>query len=356
MLLSAFAPSAAGAGFLSNLTHNVTIASSVPGNGDVNPYGVALVPTSLGKLVAGNFLVSNFNDSANLQGTGTTIIEIGLNGHKSLFAQITPANAPGCTGGIGLTTALVALSSGWVIVGSLPAPTGASASMQAGCLVVLNANGQVAETFSSADIDGPWDMTALDLGNTAVLFVSTVLNGTVAQDNAIHHDGNVVRLTVSMGPGTSSNPIDFPAVTSNVIIAHGFPERSDPAALVIGPTGLGLAADGTLYVADTLNSRIAAIPNALTTLVNNGTGTTVSSGGGLNGPLGIAIAPNGDILTVNSGDGNIVEITPGGSQVVVMNIDTTHTGAGTLFGLTLTHEKNAVVYVNDGNNTLNVIY
>ena len=47
------------------------------------------------------------------------------------------------------------------------------------------------------------------------------------------------------------------------MIGTGFPERTDPDALVIGPTGVGLAPDGTLYVADTLNNRIAAIPDAL---------------------------------------------------------------------------------------------
>jgi hypothetical protein len=356
MLLSNFAQPAVGASFLSGLTHNVSFASTVPVDGDVNPYGVAIVPNTVGNLVAGHILVSNFNDAVNLQGTGTSIVQIGLNGSKSLFALITPANAPGCVGGIGLTTALYAFRSGWVIAGSLPAPTGMSASMQPGCLVVLNAFGQVVETFSNADIDGPWDMAVWDDLSNAELFVSTVRNGTVASDFSVHHDGNVIRINIVMGPGTSLNPVDFPTVVSNTIIAHGFPEQSSMSALVVGNTGLGLGADGTLYVADTLNNRIAAIPNAKTTMVSAGTGTTVSVGGALNGPLGLTIAPNGDILTVNGGDGNIVETTPGGSQVTVKHIDLTGMGAGTLFGLAITAEKNGVVYVNDGNNTLNVLF
>src|SRR5205807_10613321 len=47
-----------------------TIASTVPANGDINPYGVAVVPTTTGSLMQGNILISNFNNSANLQGTG----------------------------------------------------------------------------------------------------------------------------------------------------------------------------------------------------------------------------------------------------------------------------------------------
>jgi hypothetical protein len=72
--------------------------------------------------------------------------------------------------------------------------------------------------------------------------------------------------------------------------------------------------------------RIAAIPHALSRHHSDGTGNTVSAGGFLNGPLGLAIAPRGDILTVNSGDGNLVETTPGGVQVAHQTI--TPGGAG----------------------------
>jgi len=113
--------------------------------------------------------------------------------------------------------------------------------------------------------------------------------------------------------------------------------------------------DDTLYVADTLGNRIAAIPNASSRSNSAGTGTTVSGGGGLNGPLGLAIAPNGDILTVNAGDGNMVETTPMGDQVAVKNVDLTKTGAGTLFGLTIRPGASGVYFVNDGNNTPNVL-
>jgi hypothetical protein len=357
LLLGYFAQPAAAASFLSTLTHNVSITSSVT-LGDVNPYGVARVPVTMGNLVGGQVLVSNFNNAGNFQGTGTTIVQVAFNGSKTLFAHI-PVNQPGCIGGVGLTTALVAFRNGWVLVGSLPAPTGSSSSMQPGCLIVLNANGQVVETFSSGDILGPWDLTVWDDLSNAVLFFTTVLNGTVANDFNLHHDGNVVRLTLSIKP-SSNNPADF-AVTSDTIIAHGFVEQSSASALIVGPTGLGYVpdpggADGTLYVADTFANRIAAIPNAKTTMVSAGTGTTVSQGGALNGPLGLCIAPNGNILTANGGDGNLVETTPGGSQVFVKFVDLTNTGAGALFGIAITREMNGVLYVNDVNNTLNVIF
>jgi|SRR5215469_5035509 len=114
--------------------------------------------------------------------------------------------------------------------------------------------------------------------------------------------------------------------------------------------------DGTLYVADTLGNRIASIPKELLRFNTGGTGSTVSSGGGLNGPLGLAIAPNGNILAVNSGDGNLVEMTPAGMQFPPKSIDTSGQGAGTLFGLAVSHNGQGVYFVDDGDNTLDVLH
>ena len=145
-----------------NRFHTIsTVASTVPKNGDVNPYGVAVVQRSPGKLYRGDVLVSNFNNSKNQQGTGTTIVEISPHGKVTQFAKISAAHLPGrCPGGIGLTTALSVLRSGWVFVGSLPTTDGTSATARAGCLLVLDSHGRVRETFSGHGINGPWDMTA----------------------------------------------------------------------------------------------------------------------------------------------------------------------------------------------------
>ena len=105
--------------FLARFAGVSEVASTVPANGDVNPYGVATVPFSTGALVRGDTLVSNFNAISNLQGTGTTIVEVAPTGQVSLFAEIDP-NLPGCPGGVGLTTALGVLNDGYVVVGSLP--------------------------------------------------------------------------------------------------------------------------------------------------------------------------------------------------------------------------------------------
>ncbi len=341
-----------GGSFLASLEKNNSVASTVPANGDLNPYGVAVIRHTTGALVKGNILVSNFNNAANLQGTGTTIVQVAPNGGVSLFAQLHAGKLNGpCPGGVGLTTALVVLRSGWVIVGSLPTTDGTSATTAAGCLIVLDSHGQPVSTLSGGEINGPWDMTAVEFEDRVDLFVTNVLNGTVAGGgNPVPH-GTVLRITLAVPDDDEGR--GGPMELSRTVIGSGFEERTDPAALVIGPTGVALGHDGVLYVADTLANRVAAIPDALFRSTDDGTGTTVSSGGGLNGPLGLAVARGGHILATNSNDGNMVEITPRGMQVDTRMVDTTGAGAGTLFGLAAT--PNTVYFVNDGNNTLDAL-
>jgi hypothetical protein len=337
-----------------------TISSTMPSNGDVNPYGIFRIERTVGRLQRGNLLISNFNNGANLQGTGTTLVQISPNGNFSLFAQIDPTHLPGpCPGGVGLTTALVVLRSGWVIVGSLPTTDGTAATAQAGCLLVLDSNGNVVETITDSQINGPWDMTVFDRtgeeGNhasEATLFVSSVLNGTVAGGGLIVNEGTVLRIGLSV-PKSSA-----PSVHSITVVGSGFPERTDPAALVIGPTGSALSKNNkVLYVADSLNNRIAAISNPLTRQTSGNTGSTLTSGGSLNDPLGMALATNGDVLTVNGNDGNLVETTPKGVQIFVTLLDNTGNppGAGTLFGL-VDVAGQGIYFVDDGSNTLNLFH
>ena len=353
----AIAPAAqagASSSFIGPFTHNDTIKSTVPGNGDVNPYGVAVVPTSTGGLVKGDVLVSNFNNSANEQGTGTTIVQVSPRGRQTLFAQINASSLPGpCPGGVGLTTALGILPGGWVVVGSLPTTDGTSATVQAGCLLVINNKGKVAETIAGHGINGPWDMATASAGPLAALFVSNVLNGTVAANGATVNQGTVERLVLLL---RGSKP---PLLVAHTIIGSGFGEHTDPAALVVGPTGLGLDSHGTLFVADSVGNRITAIPAAPVRITSAGTGKVVTPGGTLNTPLGLAIAPNGDVLTVNAGDGFIVETTPAGKQVASFLLDNSGgppPGAGALFGLAVTPNANGVYYVDDAVNTLNLFH
>jgi hypothetical protein len=339
--------------FIAPFTHLRNIASTVPANGDVNPYGVAVVRQSQGMLQAGDVLVSNFNNLNNLQGTGSTIVQVSPSGQQTLFAQISPSDLPGsCPGGVGLTTALTILQNGWVVVGSTPSTNGLAATAQAGCLIVLDNQGQVRETISGYGINGPWDMTSVSYGQFAELFVTNVLNGTVAANGAVVHQGTVLRLLLGVFGNCP------PRLLSVTTIGSGFAEETNASAFVIGPTGVGLDGNGTLYVADTVENRITGIPDAATRTSSAGTGYVLTSGGKLNGPLGLTIAPNGDVLSVNGGNGLIVETTPGGAQVAHFFLDKSGSppGSGALFGLAVAPNGRGVYYVDDATNFLRLLH
>jgi hypothetical protein len=339
------------ASFLGQLHGLTQVASTVPANGDVNPYGVAAVPATAGRLTAGDILVSNFNDKANVQGTGTTLVQVSPGGKTSVFAHISALPmGQTCPGGVGLTTALGILPGGWVVVGSLPTTKGGAlpALNPAGCLIVLNNQGMVAETIANTDIVGPWDLTVKSSATSAQIFVSNALGGNTSTRDGVPVTGNctVVRLDLALSP---TSP---PKLTSSTVIGTSFPWRANQAALVLAPTGLALASNGTLYVDNTLTNSVSAIPQALTrTSPVTAVGGTISMGGALNAPLGMAIAPNGDLIVVNGNNGNAVEITPAGKQVASKTL--VKNGAGDLFGLITT--QTGLIIANDGTNALDQI-
>jgi hypothetical protein len=355
-LFAAAAPVAqagTGGSFIGGFKKLTTIGSTVPANGDVNPYGMARVTKSQGALVSGDVLISNFNNSKNLQGTGTTIVQVSPKGKLGVFAQINAAKLPGkCPGGVGLTTALEVLRGGWVVVGSLPTKDGTAATSSAGCLIVLDKWGHVRETLSGHGINGPWDMGLATRGPFAELFVTNVLAGTKAAGGKVVNNGTVLRLVLLVG---GSQP---PRWINTTTIGSGFPQRTDPAAMVIGATGAALAPNGTLYVANGVDSAINAIPNATWRSNSAGTGTTITKGGWLNTPLGLITAPNGDVLTVNGANGLLVETTPSGTQVAKKLLDSSGSppGAGALFGLVLAPRNAGVYYVDDAVNTMRLLH
>ena len=121
---------------------------------------------------------------------------------------------------------------------------------------MLDRWGHVRETLSGNGINGPWDMTAISNRHFAQLFVTNVLNGTVAANGTVVNKGTVLRLTLALYRHHA------PHLLGTTTIGSGFGQRTDPAALVVGPTGVGLNSHGTLFVADSLGNRITAIPGA----------------------------------------------------------------------------------------------
>ncbi|MDE2515384.1 MAG: hypothetical protein KGL12_05120 [Rhodospirillales bacterium] len=358
-LLAATAQAAPPAGLLETIHRHATLASTVPANGDLNPYAIAVAPSSVGAIAKGDVLVTNFNNVSNLQGTGTSIVRYSpATGKLSLFADL-PAKTPGCPGGIGLSTALAVLRSGWVIVGSAPSTDGTTKTLGQGCLLVLGPDGKLAATWTGPDIVDPWGNIALrDDGDRATLFVSMAgkdVPGPEARDGTgkpvVVHKASVLRLRLAIPAGKP------PRIAARDVVADGFGQRADAGAFLIGPTGLALAGNGTLYVSDALANRIVAIPDALTRADSAGTGKTVTQGGLLRRPLAMAMTPGGHLLVTNALNGQVVEVDPAaGKQVYAQWIVTdqaqTPPGNGDLFGIAMNPAGTGFYYVADDVNTL----
>ncbi len=343
----------AGSGaYLATVHKHHLVTSTVPVNGDQNPYAMVVAPVTAGAVQKDDLLVDNFNNRANLQGTGSTVIDYRPStGQTSTFATI-PHNLPGCPGGVGLSTAMVMLKSGWVIVGSAPSTDGTTKTLGAGCLIVLDSTGKVAGTVAGPEIADPWgNMAWIDNGDTATLFVSNAGFGIGAPGQPVQNTATVLRLGLSIPAGKP------PEVTSKTVIGSGFSAQADAGVFLIGPTGLTLGKDGTLYVSDAIGNRIVAIPDAATRTDSAGTGTLVSKDGLLNRPLAMDMAPNGHLLVVNGLNGQVVEIDPAtGKQLGAQWIDAdeaqTPPGSGDLFGIVVNPTGKGFYYVEDDMNTV----
>ncbi len=334
-------------GFLESVKRHTLLTSTVTPSGDQNPYAVVVAPVSAGKIQKDDVLVTNFNDKGNLQGLGTTIVDWNPSTKRlSVFAAI-PRHLPQCPGGIGLTTALTMLKTGWVIVGSLPSQDGTTATKGDGCLLVLDPQGNVAGTLTSPNINGPWgNLAVVDNGATVTLFVSNTGFGVTAPGQNVVNKATVLRLELAVPP---NGP---PRVLKETVVASGFGQQADKDVFVIGPTGLGLGRNGTLYVSDALANRVVAIPDALTRTTNAGQGREVTKDGFLRRPLAMAVAPNGHLLVINGLNGQIVEVdAEAGKQIYAQWIDPnraqTPPGAGDLFGIAMTPAGDGFYYVED---------
>jgi len=358
--LSFASAQAAPIGYLETIKHHVTLTSTVTDNGDLNPYAVVVAPISAGKIEKDDVLVDNFNNISNLQGTGTTIVGYRPSTKQTyLFARL-PQSLPQCPGGVGLTTAMTMLKTGWVIVGSTPSRDGTTATKGDGCLLVLDPSGALVSAWSGPTINDPWgDMAVVDNGSTATLFVSMAGFGLPGPDvidpatklPVVVHKATVLRLELAIPEGKA------PTLVSQTVVADGFSARADRDNFLLGPTGLALGPDNTLFVTDGLDSLIAAIPDATTRTTSAGVGRTVTQGGLLSWPLAMTFAPGGHLLAANGKDGRLVEIDPvAGKQVYAQWINNDQAqsppGNGDLFGVAMTPDGTGFYYVMDDVNTL----
>jgi hypothetical protein len=332
----------------------LVVSSTIPANGDLNPYGVAFVPQGFpagGTIAPGDVLVSNFNNSGNLQGTGTTIVKLTPNG------IVAPSVTPGSSGNAvtfftsklaGLSTALGVLRGGFVLVGNVPTTDGTFGTLlkTQASLQVIDRNGNLVNTITdSTHLDSPWDLAINDNGNQAQVFVSNVVSGTVS------------RLDLAVGP------TNVTVLTRTVVAAGYTSDVMNAAALVLGPTGLAYdKATDILYVASTADNMIFAVPHAGNGVGSLTKGTPIFASPHLRGPLALVFAPNGTLLTANgdavNGDpthpSEIVEFTKSGEFVREFNVDASQGGAFGIATVLSGYPRFNFAAVDDVPNTISV--
>jgi hypothetical protein len=293
-------------------------------------------------------IVSNFNNKKNLQGTGFTIVRAG---RTEPPAQVffKDDDFPG------FSTALGILKKGFVLVGNVPSIgdtlgscTNLSTDVGPGNILVVDRFGRLVQKLKGGKINGPWDLTIDDEGDTAKVFVSNVL------------DGTVVRIDLSVGN-------DGVRIEHETRVASGYMHSCDPNAFVLGPTGLAFdEARNVLYVASTADNQIFAVSQAGSIQRDRrGTGAPVVDDNAslLHGPLGLVRAANGNLISaqgdaVNGSDDPtqinlIVELTAGGGFVAQRQVDTI---PGSAFGVALDQTCSELRFaaVDDGTNTVQI--
>ena len=347
----------AAATTITGLTTIAKVSSTVDAkNGDTNPYAVILVPASTATTTTtptpsfqpGDLLVSNFSNSGGTNGAGTTIEDIRPS--AATPAPVTFSNVVNGPVALALNANQTAL---WV------ANFGSATDGSAGDVQVLKATGQ---TFAYGNIKnnalaGSWGQAfngeAAGATPAPAFFDTNVLTGGIYRLQGF--------------PSTSAGP-NFAAATITQIGALGHSGSNNNNA--VGPQGMVyISATDTLYIVDAVANRIVSFSNVSTAAAISQP-TVVFSGTPLNQPAGLALNPlNGDLLVVNQGDNNLVELSLPATMssaypatvVATKALDATPVvnGAGAaLFGITATQDAggNLMVYfTNDNTNTLQVL-
>jgi len=326
----AAAEPAVGPPVIGNFKTITTIGSTVdPLNGDRNPHGLTIAPLSGGSIVAGDLIVSNFNDSVNIQGLGSTL---------ELLAPTTGATPqrlaadPTLTGPSALA---IGSTFPWV------------AALDANDNPIVTDTGAIATSLNNFAWTGPFGQAFVAGPSTTAAFYETNAN-----------DGSIVRINLT-------SPFTFDKIATGFPVNHGVPGH------ILAPSGLTYDPQrDILYFVDGAADAVFSLraPGKIKAGGVNFTpfvgfsGPSASSarllsfGFPLNAPISSTLLFNGDLVVGNTGNNDLVEINPFGRAVAVTKVD--GGAAGALFGLVAsgTSAASTRVFFNDDNdNTVKVL-
>jgi hypothetical protein len=309
-----------------------TIGSTVdPTNGDQNPYGLAIAPVSMGLLTAGDLVICNFNDAANVQGSGTTIEILHPAPGSTPTRMVQDPNLKGCA-----ALAVANDDSPW------------AAAYASNLAPFYGPTGALVSTLSGGPWSGPWgEIYAPAFGSGVASYVtSNATSGTIVRVNVAGTTFTTIASGFTLNAG---------AVPGNILAASGLTYD---------------ATNDTLFVVDSNNNRVLAFAGYSTLGSNaivvdsNGTFSGPSaasarvmfSGAPLNAPISAAQLFNGDLVVGNTGDNVLVELSLTGKVVATQNLDSGPVGA--LFGIVAagTDASSTKIYFNDDNdNTVKLL-
>jgi hypothetical protein len=328
------------------LQHTETIGSTVdPGNGDLNPYGLVYVkdkPFGQSKLQKGDLVVCNFNNSANVQGKGTTIEYMGSTPGQTPTTLIQNAGLLGCSS---------------LVINSFDEVFSTNSGVKTA--TGIQSNGKLAQTLKGSQLVEPWgsayvpSQTGYPPGDG--LWVADASSG------------KIIRINL----GTGGKPTYTPVI-SGFAVNHGKPGS------ILGPSGLQYnQKTDTLYVVDGVTNTLVAFKhaynefNSANEVVVGSNGKTFTgpkandavllhAGAPLNAPISSALLPNGNLVLGNTGNPKgkniMVEIAADGTLLAYKNVN--RGNAGALFGMVATgssDDSTQIFFNNDNNNTVQVL-
>ncbi len=325
-----------GTSILKMLKKQVVIGStSDPKLQQLNPYGLTVAPATTGDFDQGDLVVCNFNAKSNVQGTGYTIVAL----HPK------PGSTPLLVSDSKTLLGCAALALG-------PADDIWAAAFAADDNPVLSASGKLEANIKGKDFVHPWGQVyAQPKSGSAAFYESNAGKGTIVRINL-------------------GSTFTYDVIATGFAVNHGKPGS------ILAPSGLSYdPKSDTLYIVDGTNNTVVAfakvtkIPAGGITVGKDGKSFAgpsakdarlVFAGKPLNGPISSTLLFNGNLVVGNtgnpSGENLMIELSPSGKVLDVLNVDTGASGA--LFGIvaTGTSAADTKVYFNDDNdNNLQVL-